>query len=526
MHFTEAHFENAILELMHDKLGYDRIYGPDVERDYTEPLHLEIVRQSLFEINPSLATEAIDEAIVKIRNIENGSLVQRNEVFTDYMQNGVEVNFFDGKDQCSTRVRLIDYDTPLRNNFTVANQWTVEEKSVRRADIIVFVNGFPLVVVELKSPSRENTDVSEAYAQLRNYMQEIPSLFVYNAFCVMSDMSTSKVGTITAGEDRFMEWKTSDGTREDTRYANFDVLFAGMFYVRLDGAPKFAMWCEIIGAGLNILLDYVFIYPLNMGIMGAAIASSLSCLVGALLIMGYLIFFTKRIQLCSLRAAFGRSARWLQTTWQQVKLGLSGFLGEVAISLMLVLGNYVFGSLLGESGVAAYSIACYCSPLFFMINNAIAQSAQPIISYDYGARRWERVRHTLRLVLTVAIVCSVVMTTLIILLTDPLVSLFVKDDPTTHALAVKGMPLFAVDLLFLAVNVTMIGYFQSIKRGTWATVFTTLRGYIFLMFSFIILPLVWGVPGAWLAIPVAEGFTTVCIVLFIFSFRRNVVRTP
>ena len=229
MHFTEAHFENAILELMHDKLGYERIYGPDVEHDYTEPLHLESVRQSLFDINPSLATEAIDEAIVKIRNIENGSLVQRNEVFTDYMQNGVEVNYFDGKDQCSTRVRLIDYDTPLRNNFTVANQWTVEEKSVRRADIIVFVNGFPLVVVELKSPSRENTDVSEAYAQLRNYMQEIPSLFVYNAFCVMSDMSTSKVGTITAGEDRFMEWKTADGTREDTRYANFDVLFAGMF---------------------------------------------------------------------------------------------------------------------------------------------------------------------------------------------------------------------------------------------------------------------------------------------------------
>ena len=229
MHFTEAHFENAILELMHDKLGYERIYGPDVERDYTEPLHLESVRQSLFDINPSLATEAIDEAIVKIRNIENGSLVQRNEVFTDYMQNGVEVNYFDGKDQCSTRVRLIDYDTPLRNNFTVANQWTIEEKSVRRADIIVFVNGFPLVVVELKSPSRENTDVSEAYAQLRNYMQEIPSLFVYNAFCVMSDMSTSKVGTITAGEDRFMEWKTADGTREDTRYANFDVLFAGMF---------------------------------------------------------------------------------------------------------------------------------------------------------------------------------------------------------------------------------------------------------------------------------------------------------
>lgn len=185
MHFTEAHFENAILELMREKLGYEYIYGPEVERDYTEPLHIDLVRQSLYGINPALPIEAVEEAIAKIRAIDTGSLVQRNERFTEYMQNGVEVNYFDGKEQRATRVKLIDYDTPLRNNFTVANQWTVEERSVRRADIVVFVNGLPLVVVELKSPSRENTDVSEAYAQLRNYMIEIPSLFVYNAFCVI-----------------------------------------------------------------------------------------------------------------------------------------------------------------------------------------------------------------------------------------------------------------------------------------------------------------------------------------------------
>ena len=229
MHFTEAHFENAILELMRDALGYDYVYGPSVEREYTEPLHIDLVQQSLYAINPTLPSEAVEEAIAKIRTIESGSLVQRNEVFHDYLQNGVEVNYFDGKEQRATRVKLIDYDTPLRNNFTIANQWTVEERSVRRADIVVFVNGLPLVVVELKSPSRENTDVSEAYAQLRNYMQEIPSLFVYNAFCMMSDMATSKVGTITAGEDRFMEWKTTDGTYEDCHFANFDVLFKGMF---------------------------------------------------------------------------------------------------------------------------------------------------------------------------------------------------------------------------------------------------------------------------------------------------------
>lgn len=293
------------------------------------------------------------------------------------------------------------------------------------------------------------------------------------------------------------------------------VLFSGMFYVRLDGAPKFAMWCEIIGALLNILLDYIFIFPLGMGIMGAALASSLSCVVGSLLIMGYLLFYTKRVSLCRFRAAFSRGSQWLYTTWMQVKLGLSGFLGELAISLMLVLGNYVFSELLGESGVAAYSIACYCSPLFFMISNAIAQSAQPIISYDYGARRWDRVRSTLKLVLTVAIACALVMTVGIVSFSGPLVSLFVKDAPFTYALAVKGMPLFAVDLLFLAINVTMIGYFQSVKRGTWATIFTALRGYVFLLFSFVVLPKIWGVTGAWLAIPAAEGLTSLCIVLFV-----------
>ena len=227
--FTEQHFENAILELMHERLGYDYIYGPSVERDYSEPLHLELLQQSLYGINPTQPAEAIEEAITKIRTIETGALEQRNETFTDYLQNGVEVNFHDGKEQRATRVKLIDYSTPTNNTFTVANQWTVEERSVRRADIVVFVNGLPLVVVELKSPSREQTDASEAYAQLRNYMQEIPSLFVYNAFCVMSDMATSKAGTITAGEDRFMEWKTTDGFRESNRAITFDVLFEGMF---------------------------------------------------------------------------------------------------------------------------------------------------------------------------------------------------------------------------------------------------------------------------------------------------------
>lgn len=197
MPFTEANFENAILEIFRDLLGYEYLYGPDVVRDFAEPLCMEILDEALVRINPSLPRAAIDEAIARIRNIESGSLARKNALFTDMLQNGVAVNYFDGSEQRAGLVRLVDYDLPMRNRFTVANQWTVEERSVRRADIVVFVNGLPLVVVELKSPSREATDVSEAYAQLRNYMQEIPSLFVYNAFCVMSDLATTKAGTIT-----------------------------------------------------------------------------------------------------------------------------------------------------------------------------------------------------------------------------------------------------------------------------------------------------------------------------------------
>ena len=123
----------------------------------------------------------------------------------------------------------MDYKNSENNSFVVANQWTFIENSNKRPDLILFLNGLPIVLMELKSPSREETDASEAYRQLRNYMQEIPSMFIYNAICVMSDQLISKAGTITSGEDRFMEWKTKDGNYENTQYAQFDTFFEGIF---------------------------------------------------------------------------------------------------------------------------------------------------------------------------------------------------------------------------------------------------------------------------------------------------------
>ena len=227
--YTEADYENSVIELFRNDLGYEYAYGPDIERDFYCPLYEEVLLDSLYRLNRGLPDDAISDALFKLKNFENGELVQKNAVFMDYLQNGIPVRYFVDGEERSSIVYLVDYKNPDNNSFIVANQWTFIENSNKRPDVILFLNGLPVVLVELKSPSREETDASEAYRQLRNYMIEIPSMFIYNAICVMSDQLTSKAGTITSGEDRFMEWKTKDGDYENTQYAQFDTFFEGMF---------------------------------------------------------------------------------------------------------------------------------------------------------------------------------------------------------------------------------------------------------------------------------------------------------
>lgn len=227
--YTEANYENSVIELFRNDLGYEYAYGPDIERDFYSPLYEEVLLDSLYRLNRGLPDDAIQDALFKLKNFENGELVQKNAVFMDYLQNGIPVRYFVDGEERSSIVYLVDYKNPDNNSFIVANQWTFIENSNKRPDVILFLNGLPVVLVELKSPSREETDASEAYRQLRNYMIEIPSMFIYNAICVMSDQLTSKAGTITSGEDRFMEWKTKDGDYENTQYAQFDTFFEGMF---------------------------------------------------------------------------------------------------------------------------------------------------------------------------------------------------------------------------------------------------------------------------------------------------------
>ena len=274
MAYTEANYENAVIQLL-VKLGYTQVYGPDVERDYTDPLYSEVLEGALIAVNPGVPQAAINEALFKLRNIENGKLEQRNIIFTDYLQNGIEVAYFHKGEQKYERVHLIDYDHIDRNSFIVANQWTFQEHSEKRPDVVIFVNGLPLVVIELKSPSREETDASEAYRQLRNYMLEIPSFFVYNAFCVMSDMAETRVGTITSGEDRFMQWKTVDGETESTAFADFNVLFEGMLEKQrfFDILRNFICFSRDNGKDAKILAGYHQFYAVRKAVISTVNAT-------------------------------------------------------------------------------------------------------------------------------------------------------------------------------------------------------------------------------------------------------------
>lgn len=227
--FREEDYEKSLIELFQNDLEYDYVYGPDIERDFYSPFYEDVLFDSLYRINHGTTNDAIQDALFKLKNFENGELVQKNAIFMDYLQNGIPVRYFVDGEERSSIVYLVDYKNPENNSFVVANQWTFIENSNKRPDLILFLNGLPIVLIELKSPSREETDASEAYRQLRNYMQEIPSMFIYNAICVMSDQLISKAGTITSGEDRFMEWKTKDGNYENTQYAQFDTFFEGIF---------------------------------------------------------------------------------------------------------------------------------------------------------------------------------------------------------------------------------------------------------------------------------------------------------
>lgn len=297
-------------------------------------------------------------------------------------------------------------------------------------------------------------------------------------------------------------------------------LIIGLFVIRLDGAPKLAMWCNIIPGVLNAFLDYIFIFPLEMGLKGAAIATALSYVIGGLIVIGYLAVGARRLKLIRLKLSSKSLRLALRNIGYQARIGLSAMLGECTIALLMFVGNQVFMEWLGDDGVGAFGVACYYCPFLFMIGNAIAQSAQPIISYNYGRGQRDRVRKTERLAIITALVGGVVVTSVFILFPRPLVALFLETSSHAAHLAVRGLPYFAVSATFYIFNLTAIGYFQSVEKVWPSVVFALLRGVGFLVPSFLVMPALFGIPGIWLSLAVSEMLTAATIICY-FAYRRR-----
>ena len=285
----------------------------------------------------------------------------------------------------------------------------------------------------------------------------------------------------------------------------------GLFTIRIDGSPKYAMWCNIIPATLNAILDWVFIFPLNMGVKGAAIATGISIIFGGIMALYYLLFRYKTIGITILKWSVTCLKLSLRNFSYHCKIGSSTLLGEMTLAVLIYVGNIIFMHYLGDDGVGAFGIACYYMPFFFMIGNAIAQSAQPIISFNYGIEDWKKIRETRTLLLKYCIVSGVLVSTLFIFFPKELVVLFVDAHSKAGEIAIEGFPILASGILFFILNVAIIGYYQSIeliKRATW---YVLLRGFIILIPCFILLPMFLGSIGMWIAMPVAEFFTLIII---------------
>ena len=234
---TENTIEEFTINLL-EHLGYQYIYAPDIAPDtdqaerasYEDVLLVERLQNAIRRINPNIPHDSQEEALKEIQRINSPELLNNNEAFHRMLTEGIKVSYQKDGNQRGDLVWLIDFKNPENNEFVVANQFTViEDGNTKRPDVILFVNGIPLVVIELKNPADENATIKSAYKQLQTYKTIIPSLFTYNGFMIISDGLEAKAGSLSAGMTRFMSWKSADGKEEASHLVSqLETLINGM----------------------------------------------------------------------------------------------------------------------------------------------------------------------------------------------------------------------------------------------------------------------------------------------------------
>ncbi|WP_027398699.1 type I restriction endonuclease subunit R [Anaerovorax odorimutans] len=257
MPFTEDTLEQALIEELETK-GYEHLYAPDMERDYHEVILESYFYDAMFRINKGITMDIAEEAYKQIKNIGLVKLADINASFHKMLIEGVLIPYKKGTDNKTFQVKLIDFDNPELNDFKVINQYTIIEYKNKRPDILIFINGIPMVLFELKSAVKEDATIENAYKQVKNYQLDIPSLFQYNAFNVISDGINASMGTITADFTRYMTWKSRNGESPEKEFNPIGVLLDGVFEKKrlLDIIRNFIVFQDIEGSTVKIVAGY------------------------------------------------------------------------------------------------------------------------------------------------------------------------------------------------------------------------------------------------------------------------------
>lgn len=276
----------------------------------------------------------------------------------------------------------------------------------------------------------------------------------------------------------------------------------------------------IVPGILNVALDWTFVFPLKMGIAGSSIATTICCAIAAAMVYAYMLRKAESVHLYRLKFSVTSLYLTFRNLYYMARNGFSSLLGELAMSVLMLTGNYVFIKALGDDGVAAFSVACYLYPIVFMVNSAVAQSAQPIISYNHGALLEGRVNEAYRLSVKTALICGTACMAILMIGSRPLISLFLDKGTPAYDYAISGLPIFACASMFFALNIDIIGYYQAVEDNKRAKLYMLLRGLVFLVPSFLLFPILLPSSGMWCAVPVAEALTLV-IILFTSGHSSN-----
>lgn len=283
---SETQVESICLEYLRE-LGYDFLYGPDIspdgmfpERLYNEVILVTRLKSAIDKLNPLISSDAREEALKKVLRSTSPNLIINNETFHQYLTDGIDIEYRKDGNIRGDKVYLVDFNNPDNNEFLAVNQFTVvENNNNKRPDIVIFVNGLPLIVIELKNPTDENATIKNAFNQLQTYKHLIPSLFTYNSLLIASDGWEARCGTLTSDWNRFVPWKSKDGrTTAESTAPQVEIMFKGMFNktTLLDLIRHFIVFEKSKERTLKKVAAYHQYYAVNKAVTTTAHASGLN----------------------------------------------------------------------------------------------------------------------------------------------------------------------------------------------------------------------------------------------------------